>query len=144
MELYYAYLRLLIAFPLIIVLIYFVLRYLLPHCLPAWGAPRRIKVVERAPLTNRAFLYIVKVDDRYFLLAATINSITLLKELGENKEPSFAETLQQARAFGEPCSLAAVLQGIAEKGKGFLRRSSGKDKEKFLTSLDKKSEGKRK
>ena len=47
MELYYAYLRLLVAFPLVIALIYFGLRFLMPYFAPALGMGRRMKVVER-------------------------------------------------------------------------------------------------
>lgn len=146
MELYYAYLRLLIAFPLIIALIYFGLRFLLPYCTPAFGGgARRIKVVERAALNNRAFLYIVKVDDQYLLLAATINSVTLLKELGEKKEASLAEALPRAQISSEPFSFAAVLQGLREKSKSLFRGTAGrKIIQKVMTSNDKKGEEKRK
>ena len=84
MELYVAYLRLLIAFPLVMILAYWGLRFLLPRLAPVWGTGKRIQVVERTALHSRAFLYVVKVGEDYFLLATTQNSVTFLKDLGQS------------------------------------------------------------
>ena len=84
MELYTAYLRLLVAFPLVMILAYWGLRFILPRFAPVWSMGGEIQVMERAALHSRAFLYVVKVGEDYFLLAATHSSVTLLKDLGRS------------------------------------------------------------
>lgn len=128
LELYYAYLRLLIAFPLVIALAYWGLRYLLPRFAPAWGMGKKIRVVERTALHSRAFLYVVKVGENYFLLAATHSSITLLKDLGRSWEENFLPAETEAGIETEPgdfsrepelpgwSSFAGLLKKLKEKG----------------------------
>lgn len=140
MELYYAYLRLLVAFPLVIVLIYFGLRFLMPYFAPALGMGRRMKVVERLALSNRTFLYVVKVDDAYLLLAATPNAVNLLKELGEDWE----ESLQGVPEQHMPLSFAGILRGIRERGSQAFQAPPGRQViRKVMTLSDKKRREKR-
>ncbi len=118
MELYQAYLRLLVAFPLVVVLAYLGLRFFLARFAPVFGLGRRVQVLERAALNSRTFLYVVRVGDEYLLLGLTGSNIVLLKDLGpawgrdfyaepeaagpgrEQKKPSFALLLKELRGAG--------------------------------------------
>lgn len=115
MELVYAYLRLLVAFPLVIALIYFGLRFLVPYFAPSLGRESRLKIVERLPLNNRAFIYVVSVDEHYFLLAATPNAVTLLKDLGEEWEKSRPETPEKVQMQRKPFPFAETLRKLSGK-----------------------------
>jgi flagellar biogenesis protein FliO len=117
MELFYAYLRLLVAFPLVIVLIYFGLRFLMPYFAPSLGLGRRLKVVERLALNNRTFLYVVNVDKQFLLLAATPNAVTLLKDLGEEWDESLQKTPETAKIQREHLTFAGVLDKFSSKFK---------------------------
>ena len=115
MELYSAYLRLLVAFPLVMILAYWGLRFLLPRFAPALGMGKKIQVVERVALHPRAFLYIVKVGEDYFLLAATHSSVTLLKDLGRAwAEDSLLTETGTAPPSPEPLSWGSFA-GLLEK-----------------------------
>ena len=144
MELYYAYLRLLVAFPLVIALIYFGLRFLMPYFAPAMGMGRRMKVVERLALSNRTFLYVVKVDGAYLLLAATPNAVTLLKELGEGWEESLHGVPETAEIQQMPLSFAGILRGIRERSSQAFQVPPGRQViRKVWTLSDKKRREKR-
>ena len=115
MELYAAYLRFFVAFPLVMILAWFGLRFLLPRFAPMLGMGRRIQVLERVALHSRAYLYVVKVGEDYLLLAAAPGSVTLLKDLG----PDWAENslLQETGLYGSqeagifnPGSFASLLE----------------------------------
>ncbi|MGI6307386.1 MAG: FliO/MopB family protein [Dethiobacteria bacterium] len=121
MELYAAYLRFFVAFPLVMILAWFGLRFLLPRFAPMLGMGRRIQVLERVALHSRAYLYVVKVGEDYFLLAAAPGSVTLLKDLG----PDWAENslLQETGCMAprRPESLtrgsfASLLERLGYKG----------------------------
>lgn len=90
MELYYAYLRLFLAFPLVILLIYLCFRYIVPRFAPALGMGRSVQVVERVALNARTFLFVVRVGDEYLLLASSASGVTLLKVLEEGWEKKYA------------------------------------------------------
>lgn len=127
MDLYIAYLRLFIAFPLVMALAYWGLRFLLPRFAPVWGAGKRIQVVERAALHSRAFLYVVKVGEDYLLLAVTQGSITFLKDLG----PSWAENsilTETGNAPGGPELLSrGSFAGLLEKFRAKSNQWKGPD-----------------
>lgn len=95
--LYDHYLRLLIAFPLVVILTYFCLRFFLPRFAPSLGMGRRIQVVERAALNNRTFLYIIKVGKDYLLLASTGGGVTLLKDLGTSLDNVFLSPINKKK-----------------------------------------------
>ena len=84
MDLYHAALRLLLVFPLVIILTYFGLRFFLGRFAPAFGLGRRVQVLERSALNSRTFLYVVKVGDDYLLVGTTASTVVLLKDLGPN------------------------------------------------------------
>ena len=92
MELYGAYLRFFVFFPLVMVLAYFGLRFLLPRYAPLWGVGRNIQVLEKVALHSRAHLYVVRAGEDYLLLAVVPGNVTLLKDLGPDWA---AEYLQQ-------------------------------------------------
>jgi flagellar biosynthetic protein FliO len=145
MELYYAYLRLLVAFPLVIVLIYFGLRFLLPYFAPALGMGRRMKVVERLALNNRTFLYVVKVDREYLLLATTSNAVTLLKDLGKDWEDSLQEVPETTKTPREFLSFAGILRQVREKSRDIFKDSPGRQIiQKVMPQNDKKAQRKEK
>ncbi|HAA35147.1 MAG TPA: flagellar biosynthetic protein FliO [Firmicutes bacterium] len=144
MELYYAYLRLLVAFPLVIALIYFGLRFLMPYFAPAMGMGRRMKVVERLALSNRTFLYVVKVDGAYLLLAATPNAVTLLKELDEGWEESLQGGPETAKIQQMPLSFAGILRELRERSRQAFQVPPGRQViRKVWTLSDKKRREKR-
>ena len=82
MDLYNSYLRLFIYFPLVLFLIYFILRVLLRRLGPSLNYQSRIQVVERIMISPRVFILIVRIADEYLLLSSSANGVTLLKDLG--------------------------------------------------------------
>ncbi|HAP32652.1 MAG TPA: hypothetical protein DCQ14_06350 [Firmicutes bacterium] len=82
-EVNYAFFRLFIAFPIVILLIYGVLRYLLPRFMQPAGYSKNIKILESAALNPRTHLYIVQIKNHYLLLASSSGEVRLLKDLGE-------------------------------------------------------------
>lgn len=127
MDVYYAYLRLLIAFPLVIVAAYFGLRFLLSRYGAALSMGNRVRVVERVALGTRTFLYVVKVGKEFLLIAATSNGVFLLKDLGEAEE--FAgEYLDGGGGADAPLTFAGLMERL--KGKSFCFKNN-ENKEKF-------------
>jgi len=121
MDLYNAYLRLFIYFPLVLFLIYFFLRILLRRLGPSLSSESRISIVERVMISPRVFLLVVRVGDEYFLLSSSATGVTLLKELGSNWQEFSGQTCQNNNA------VFPTLDGIFL----FLRKIiSGKKKKK--------------
>lgn len=120
MELYKAYLRLLVAFPLVIILAYYGLRYLMQYFGPALSPGRKVQVVERTALQVRTFLYVVRVGREYLLIGSSPAGVSLIKELGEKweEEGSFNERFSRAK---EPPGFSQLLEGIKSR----LRRKEG-------------------
>jgi flagellar biosynthetic protein FliO len=85
-SLFPSYLRLLVFFPLVILLIFVVMRFVLWRIAPANQRGSRIYVVERTMIASKTLLLVVKVGDEYILLSAGTNGVTFLKELGRNWE----------------------------------------------------------
>jgi len=81
-----SYLRLLIFFPLVIFLIFVVMRFVLWRIAPANQRGNRIYVVERAVIASKTLLLVVKVGDEYILLSSGTNGVTFIKELGRDWE----------------------------------------------------------
>ncbi len=90
MDLYLAYLRLFLAFPLVLLLIFFCFRYIIPRFAPALGMGGSVQVVERIALTSRTMLFVVRAGDEYLLLASSANGVTLLKVLEEGYSAKYA------------------------------------------------------
>ncbi len=120
MELYQAVLRLLIVFPLVIILTYFGLRFFLRRFAPAFGMGRQVRVLERSALNSRTFLYVVKVGDDYLLVSTTANTVVLLKDLGPNWGEKFYGENESLEGYPERenLSFAAMLQEMRESKAG--------------------------
>lgn len=82
MDLYNSYLRLFIYFPLVLFLIYFILRVLLRRLGPSLHYQSRIQVIERIMISPRVFIMIVKIGDDYLLISSSATGVSLLKDLG--------------------------------------------------------------
>ncbi|MDO9536579.1 MAG: flagellar biosynthetic protein FliO [Bacillota bacterium] len=125
MDLFYHYLRLLIAFPLVVLLTYFTLRFFLPRFAPALGMGRRVQVVERTALNSRTFLYIVKVGNDYLLIASAGGAVTLLKDLGTSPDEEFLSPSQAlGKEVSQPLTFTGVLEKLKEKSSSAIKRSS--------------------
>ena len=119
MELYYAYLRLLIAFPLVILLAYFGLRLFLSRFSPSMGGGKRVKVLERTALNSKSYIYLVKVGNQYLLLASTASTVTLLKDLGEVcEEELYINEEFQGTGEAVPPNFATVMEEVKKRVKG--------------------------
>ncbi len=124
MDLYNAYLRLFIYFPLVLFLIYFFLRILLRRLGPSLSIESRISIVERVMISPRVFLLVVRVGDEYFLLSSSATGVTLLKELGSNWQEFLEQTCQNNTAFSPTLNgiflfLRKIISGKKEKGRKF-------------------------
>ncbi|MBU4532798.1 MAG: flagellar biosynthetic protein FliO [Eubacteriales bacterium] len=85
-DLFWAGLRLAVTLPLVLLLCYLVLRYALPKCMAGFGSGRRMRVVEQLPMGPKASLTLVRVGDRYYLLAHQDGSVVVVKEYDELPE----------------------------------------------------------
>ena len=81
-----ALLRLLVALPLVLLLCFVVLRYLVPRTLSGFAAGRRMRVVEQLPLGPKTGMSLVRVGARYYLLAYHEGAVTVVKEMDELPE----------------------------------------------------------
>ncbi len=102
-EILFAFIRTLIALPLILLLAYFAIKYGLAHrgIKGMRGLGRRMRVIEQLPLGQKVFISLVEVGKKYYLVAHSENSFQLLKEFAELPEtlpePEFAENLPDFR-----------------------------------------------
>lgn len=81
--------RLILTLPLVLGLVYLVLKYGLARRYSAGLGSRRMKLVEQLPLGPRATLSLVDLGGRYYLIAHQDNSISLIKEF--DSLPGFEE-----------------------------------------------------
>lgn len=86
-DLIWAVVRLLVALPLVLGLVYLVLKYGLARRYVVTSGNRRMKLVEQLPLGPKTILSLVALGGRHYLLAHQDNSISLIKDLGELPEP---------------------------------------------------------
>ncbi|OPX88938.1 flagellar biosynthetic protein FliO [Pelotomaculum sp. PtaB.Bin117] len=82
-ELIWAVVRLLVALPLVLFLVYLVLKYGLARRYAVVTGKSRMKLLEQLPLGPKTVLSLVGLGDKYYLLAHQDNSIHLIKELDE-------------------------------------------------------------
>lgn len=87
-----AFLRLAVALPLVLLLCVVILKHLVPRTLSGFGGGRRMRVVEQLPLGPKARMSLVRVGDRYYLLAHHEGAVAVVKELDELPEACGAET----------------------------------------------------
>lgn len=82
-DLLWAVVRFAIALPLVLFLAYLVVKYGLARRYTVTSGKSKMKLVEQLPLSSKAFLSLVKLGDKYYVLAHQDNGIQLLKELDE-------------------------------------------------------------
>jgi flagellar protein FliO/FliZ len=85
-DLVWAMVRMLVTLPLVLGLVYLVLKYGLSRRYVTASGNRRMKLVEQLPLGPKSTLSLVTMGGVYYLLAHQENSISLVKELGELPE----------------------------------------------------------
>lgn len=141
MEPYQALLRLLLVFPLVIILTYFALRFFLKRFAPALGMGRRVQVLERVALNSRTFLYVVKVENEYLLIGTSANNVVVLKDLGTDWGENIYGDNELMAGFtsGEPVSFDALLQRLKEKIPGDWKTGKWKQRLKILSTYGKKT-----
>jgi flagellar biosynthetic protein FliO len=100
---------------LVCLLIYFLLRKVLPRVVQLPGIRNRtVKIIERLPLDQKKSLVVVEIQDKAFLLGCSENSINILMELDREKieiKPPVAA------AGGGTGSFDSVLKKIAFRSK---------------------------
>ncbi|MGQ9512502.1 MAG: flagellar biosynthetic protein FliO [Thermodesulfitimonas sp.] len=67
--------------PIILVLIYLVLRYGLSHRLLPVRSGRHIRIMEQVPLGPKTIISLVKVGERCYLLGHGEGTVTVLREV---------------------------------------------------------------
>ena len=99
---------------LVCLLIYFLLRKVLPRVVQMPGLRNRtVKIIERLPLDQKKSLVVVEIQDKAFLLGCSENSINILMELDREKieiKPPVATT-------ETPSSFDNVLKKITLRSK---------------------------
>ena len=85
-ELVWAVVRMLVTLPIVLGLIYLVLKYGLARRYATTAGNRRMRLVEQLPLGPKSAPSLVTLGGVYYLLAHQENSISLVKELGELPE----------------------------------------------------------
>lgn len=85
-DLVWAIVRMLVTLPLVLGLVYLVLKYGLARRYITTSGQRKMKLVEQLPLGPKSTLSLVTLGGVYYLLAHQENSISLIKELGELPE----------------------------------------------------------
>lgn len=91
-DLIWAVVRMLLALPVVLGLIYLVLKYGLARRYVTPAGRCRMKLVEQLPLGPKSTLSLVTLGGVYYLLAHQENSISLVKELSELPEVEQLET----------------------------------------------------
>jgi flagellar protein FliO/FliZ len=98
---------------LVCLLIYFLLRKVLPRFVQMPGIRNRtVKIIERLPLDQKKSLVVVEIQDKAFLLGCSENSINILMELDREKIE-----IKPPVAAGGPGSFDSVLKKIAFRSK---------------------------
>lgn len=91
-ELLFAFIRTIIALPVVVGLAYVLIKYgLARRGLSQRTGQRRMRVVEQLPL-GKGLLYLVQVGDKYYLLAQAESSFTKIKEFDTLPDPLELET----------------------------------------------------
>ncbi|MCL6639500.1 MAG: flagellar biosynthetic protein FliO [Firmicutes bacterium] len=82
-EIFWAFIKLFVALPVVLVLACFVIRYIIGNKALSGAGARRMRVLERLPLTPKTAVVLLELGGRYYLLALHEAGVTLLKELEE-------------------------------------------------------------
>lgn len=89
-DLFWAVIRLLVCLPIILALLYVVLRYGLAQRMLPLRPGRYIKVIEQVPLSPKVFVSLVKIGEKCYLLGYGEGTVTILREIEGNfpEEPA--------------------------------------------------------
>ena len=116
-ELVWAVVRMLVTLPIVLGLIYLVLKYGLARRYATTAGNRRMRLVEQLPLGPKSALSLVTLGGVYYLLAHQENSISLVKELGELPEMNELEiagvvelTPHSVQDYDSSCTAARPLK----------------------------------
>ncbi|MFZ5898499.1 MAG: FliO/MopB family protein [Bacillota bacterium] len=112
-----AVLRLVVALPLTVLLIYICFRFLAVTGPAAWTGRRRMQVVEQLPLGGKSRISLVRVGDVYYLLGHGEDGTTLLKEFQDLPE-AFEWTPIQA-GLPQPPAVKSFLNFLRQTGERF-------------------------
>lgn len=82
-DLVWAVVRLLVCLPLVVGLMYLVLRFGLYRRFLPVRAGRYVRVVEQVPLGPKTVVSLVKVSDKYYLLGHGEGTVAVLKEIDQ-------------------------------------------------------------
>jgi flagellar protein FliO/FliZ len=100
---------------LVCLLIYFLLRKVLPRVVQMPGLRNRaVKIIERLPLDQKKSLVVVEIQDKAFLLGCSENSINILMELDREKIAEIKPPVAAAESSG---SFDSVLKKITFRSK---------------------------
>ncbi|MEG6617319.1 flagellar biosynthetic protein FliO [Peptococcaceae bacterium 1198_IL3148] len=96
-EILFAFIRVIIALPLVLALAYVAIKYGLARrgLVKGQQGGRRMRVVEQMPLGPKGLLSLVEVGDKYFLLAHAETGITVVKEYDTLPEPLADNTVAE-------------------------------------------------
>lgn len=88
-DLVFAFIRIMIALPVVVGLAYLVIKYGLARRYATQRGPggRRMRAVEQMPLGTKGLLHLVEVGDKYYLLAQSESSFTMIKEFDSLPAP---------------------------------------------------------
>ena len=83
------FIKMLFAMIVVISLAFFLLRYILPklQIRRQQNAEVDIRIIHRVPLNTKNALFILQVEDRRFLIAASDQQASLISELEKNYDP---------------------------------------------------------
>lgn len=88
-EVLFAFIRTVVALPLVLALAYLVIKYGLARrsTQSLYGAGRRMRVIEQMPLGPKGFLSIVEIGGKYYLLAHSEQGIKLIEKYDQLPQP---------------------------------------------------------
>jgi flagellar protein FliO/FliZ len=107
---FWAVVRLLICLPLVVGLIYLVLRYGLPRQLLGVRPGRHIRVIEQVPLGPKTVVSLLRVGSKFYLVGHGEKAVAILGEL----EGDFPEEASPASA-GFDKALAARIRDLVRR-----------------------------
>ena len=106
-------LRMIVFLGLILVIIFFVLKKVLPAVMPGVRfKTKNIQILERVPLDQRKSLIIAEIQDKIYLLGCSDGQINILKELDREKIQAQADP-----ATAKSISFSDVLKRTLSKQK---------------------------
>ncbi|MDD4334568.1 MAG: flagellar biosynthetic protein FliO [Desulfotomaculaceae bacterium] len=132
-DLVWAMVRMLVTLPIVLGLIYLVLKYGLARRYVTTNGQRRMKLVEQLPLGPKSALSLVTLGGVYYLLAHQENSVSLVKELG--KLPEMDELKVADVVELKPHSIKDYDLGQVRDGGSVERKSPVPPGEKFVLQL---------